>query len=95
MKTLTHREAAALRRMGSDVRALREAGDVAQQDLADAMNWADRSAASKFERGQLNLSALDLLQLFGWLSDGGMVGPDHPGVALYRRYFGPPGAQGG
>ncbi len=90
MKTLTHRETAALRRLGSEIKTIREAGGVAQQAVADLMGWADRTAVSKLERGALNMSLLDFLQLFGWLSDGGMASPDHPGVQLYRRYFGPP-----
>lgn len=77
------RRLAFLRVVGADIRTLREAAEMPQQQIADMFGW-QRDAVSKIETGKNNLSLYDYLQIVRWL---GEMEPNHPALALAARYL--------
>ena len=77
-RTMVRREAM-LKRMGQEIRDIREGLAMPQQEISDTFGWG-RDAVSKLERGLLNISLYDYLRLMDSLR---AFEPDHPAIALY------------
>lgn len=69
------------RRVGQELRELREASGLSQESVADLFNWS-RDAISKIERGDRPLGMYEWLRLMQFYRD---AIPNHPGVALVAR----------
>jgi transcriptional regulator with XRE-family HTH domain len=69
---------------GKDMRAAREAANVSQELVAGLLSKAGRDWTSKFERGEINVSLCDYLELVEYLRD--TLPPEHPALALVT-YF--------
>lgn len=77
---MTHEMAAAV---GKDIRTAREAAGLTQEALAELFDNG-RDWLSKAERGVINISVVDYLELVDYLRQE--MPPDHPAVALVT-YF--------
>ncbi len=73
-----------LKAVGRELRIAREASGLSQQDVADVFDWR-RNAISKLERGDLNISLYQYLDLVRFSED--FLPPDHAGVALADHYM--------
>jgi transcriptional regulator with XRE-family HTH domain len=69
------------RRVGTELRMLREASRLSQQAVAEVFGWT-RDAMSKVERGVYPLGMYEYLRLIAFYRD---LEPDHPAVALANR----------
>src|SRR5690242_7911017 len=68
-------------KLGAELRQLREASGLTLQTVSDLFGWG-RDAMSKVERGLINISLYDYLQLMHFYRD---LDLDHPGVKLAAR----------
>lgn len=70
-----------LKRLGQDIRKLREDAQVSQAMIAELFGW-HRTAVSKIEQGERNLGIYEYLLIMNFLRD---MEPAHPAVALLQR----------
>lgn len=68
--------------LGKEIRTALTACGLTQQNIADFLGWAGRDAASKLERGEINITLTDYVRLMSLMQ--GKMPPAHPGVALAR-----------
>ena len=80
------RRQAALERMGKDIRGLREAAELSQQEIADLFGWT-RDSISKVERGITDLALVDYLVIMSFVREIGAVSPGHPAMALVDFFY--------
>lgn len=79
------------RRLGQELRQLREASGASQALVSDLFGWT-RDAISKIERGKTRLGMFEYLTLMQFYRD---MEPGHPAVALAKRLLPPaPNAAG-
>jgi hypothetical protein len=73
-----------LKRMGADLRRLREEAELSQEAVSDVIKdtKANRDRMSKVERGASGIELFDYLRLLWFYRD---YDPQHPGVLLARR----------
>ena len=79
------RRALFYRRIGQNIRQLREDAGWTQEQLADLFGW-NRDAISKIESGKRPVALYEYLQLLWFLRD---VDLNHPGVSLARLLLPP------
>lgn len=75
-------EAAFYASLGADIRRMREAAALTQQDLANLLDWSNRGAIQKVEAGLRRLNVYDYLRLLNQIRD---IEPDHPAIPLYHH----------
>lgn len=66
------------KRLGAELRDIRQKANASQQEVAFAPNW-NRDAISKIERGDTNISLYDYLLVMYFMRE---FAPDHPAQAL-------------
>lgn len=81
--TLTPARQKFLDRVGADLRDMRMASGLSQEDIADYMGWK-RDAISKVENGRNQLSVYDYLTLMRFFRE---IEPNHPALPLADRYM--------
>ena len=69
------------RRVGQELRQMREASGASQAFVADIFGWT-RDAMSKIERGDRPIGMFEYLTVMRFYHD---LDPTHPGVALAKR----------
>lgn len=75
------RRALFAKRVGQELRQLREASGLSQAFLADLFGWT-RDAMSKIERGDRPIGMFEYLVVMNFYRD---LDPTHPAVALAKR----------
>jgi transcriptional regulator with XRE-family HTH domain len=80
--TVTAEHQCFLRRLGADIRALRERVDLKQEEFGGVLGF-NRDAISNIERGINNMSVYEYLRLVQFVRADA---PDHPALLLARRY---------
>jgi transcriptional regulator with XRE-family HTH domain len=74
------------KRVGAELRLMREAGGVSLAFVAEIFGWK-KDALSKIERGERQISTFDYLTLLRWYGD--LAEPNHPALALAGRLLPP------
>ena len=70
--------------VGKELRAAREAADLSQEILADTLDKGGRDWTSKLERGLINISLCDYLQVVDFLRE--TMPADHPALPLVTHF---------